>query len=86
MAASIKVDANVVILLTGWLSSLQINHPFHTIIDDAEYPEGVIRRGTVNLRCARGKTVSRLKAAVTPVRPPIGAAQRPRCRFERLIP
>jgi hypothetical protein len=25
-------------------------------IDDAEYHEGVIRRGTVNLRCARGKT------------------------------
>ena len=37
-------------------------------IDDAEYHEGVIRRGIVNLRCTRGKTgltgvVGRLQAA-----------------------
>jgi hypothetical protein len=53
-------------------------------IDDAEYHEGVIRRGIVNLRCTPGKTgltgvVGRLQAAhLSGPR-----SVRPRCRFER---
>jgi hypothetical protein len=53
-------------------------------IDDAEYHEGVIRRGTVNLRCARGKTG--LTGVTAAFRRLTYRGQRPRCRFERLIP
>jgi hypothetical protein len=52
---------------------------------DAEYHEGLIQRGMLNLRYDTHQYGPHWGRRPPSGGSPIGAAQRPQCRFERLI-